>query len=306
MKGMLLIALWLIATSDTSGQAADTTFKGSVDVVALNVVVVDRHQRFVTGLTAGSFSVYADGVQQQLSLFSAGEVPLDLANVLDTSESMIDRMSTARQAAVGFASALRPSDRLLVIDVKDTLRVAAPLTSDLEAAKAAIRRTTAGGGTALYHGLYLTLREMQKERRRDGSRRQAMVMLSDGADTSSLVGFADVLELAQQSDIAVYAIMLRAPQIATPNTWNFRVAQDQYEMKRLTQETGGRVFSAVDVSDLAHVYKVIGQDLSSQYALGYTPTNQGRDGAYRRVTVRVIGRVGAQPRPRAGYLAPRD
>jgi VWFA-related protein len=305
VKGITLTALWLLATANPLGQSTNSTFTGGVDVVALNVVVIDKAQRFVSGLTAGNFAVYEDGVQQQVSLFAAGDVPLDLAIVLDTSASMIDRMPTARQAAIGFTSTLRPDDRVLVMDVKDTSVVAAPLSGDLEAARAAIRRTLAGGGTALYNGLYLTLREMEKERRRDGSRRQALVMLTDGADTSSLVSFRDVMELAQQSNLAVYAIMLREPELANPAALGGRFSDDEYEMKRLTAETGGRAFSAVQIRDLAGVYKIIGQDLSSQYALGYMSTNQRRDGGYRRVTVRVVDRPGALPRTRAGYLAPR-
>ena len=165
MKAVGLVILVAMATTGLLGQEAPR-FKAGVDLVALNVVVVNRQQQFVSGLTANNFAVYEDGVQQDLSFFAAAELPLDLAIVLDTSASMAERMSTARQAAVNFVSALRPSDRLLAIDVKETARILAPLSHDIDAAKQAILKTTASGGTAIYNAMYLTLREMMRDRRR--------------------------------------------------------------------------------------------------------------------------------------------
>ena len=132
------------------------------------------------------------------------------------------------------------------------------------------------------------------------------MLLSDGDDTSSLVSFDDVMELAKQSGISIYTIMLgSATRRASWTDGGIRSLEVGYGMKSLAQETGARSFSASDIGDLAGVYKSIGQELSSQYALGYTSTNQRRDGTYRRVIVRVVDRANAQPRTRAGYLAPR-
>jgi Ca-activated chloride channel family protein len=298
----------VVATTGVFGQEAPT-FKGAVDLVALNVVVVNRQQQFVGGLTAHNFAIFEDGVQQDVSFFAAGDLPLDLAILLDTSASMVDRMSTVKQAAVNFVSALRPVDRLLIIDVKDSSRVLAPLSHDVDAAKQAILKTSASGGTAIYNGLYLTLREMTRERRgATDLRRQALVLLSDGDDTSSLVAFDDVMELAKQSGISIYTIMLSS---GPSNAYFDRrrhpsLSKAEYGMRSLAQETGGRSFSALDVGDLASVYRIIGQELASQYALAYTPSNRRRDGAYRRVSVRVLDHLDAQPRTRAGYLAPRS
>ncbi len=299
--------LWAIGTAGVVGHDSPATFKSGIDLVALNVVVVNKQQQFVSGLTSDNFAVYEDGVQQQLSFFTADELPLDLAILLDTSGSMYDKLPTAQQAAVGCISALRPADRLLVIDIKDSSTVLAPLSHDLKAAKEAILGTSAEGSTAIYNGLYVTLKEMAKKRSTETDmRRQAVVLLSDGDDTSSLVSYDDVMDLAKRSGISIYTIMLSSALDVQANRRRDPVAsRSEYGMKQLAQETGARSFPASQIGDLANVYKLIGQELSSQYALGYTSTNPRRDGAYRRVVVRIVDRENVQPRTRAGYLAPR-
>jgi Ca-activated chloride channel homolog len=307
VKLLCVVLLCAAGTTGAFGQDKPATFKAGVDLVALNVVVVDTRQQFVGGLSAENFAVYEDGVQQDLSFFAATELPLDLAILLDTSASMRGKIATAQKAAVGFVSTLRPVDRLLVIDIKDSSRVLTPLSHDLNAAKEAIFATAPAGTTAIYNGLYLTLKEMTRQKHPEQTlRRQALVLLSDGDDTTSIVAYDDVMELAKQAGISIYTIMLRSSQFDSQVARrNPESSKSEYGMKALAQETGGRSFFALQIDDLANVYKTIGQELASQYALGYMSTNQRRDGAYRRVNVRIIDRDNAQPRTRAGYLAPR-
>jgi Ca-activated chloride channel family protein len=290
-------------------QSGPATFRSGVDVVALNVVVTDGNQQFVSGLAVDNFSVYEDGIRQDVSFFAAGDAPLDLAILLDTSASMSDKMSTAQQAAIGFASTLRPHDRVLIVDIKDASKILAPLGSDLDAAKAAILSTAARGGTALYNGLYLTLKELAKARRdTEDVRRQALVVLSDGDDTASLVSFEDVMEVAKQSGISIYTIMLKSKWMtrhAAVQPQQRFFSQSEFAMKALAQETGARAFFPTDISELAGVYGSIADELATQYALGYTSKNAKRDGAYRRVIVRVTDPVGMRTRARSGYLAAR-
>lgn len=286
-----------------------TTFRAGVDLVALNVIVTDANQNFVNGLEQGNFAVFEDGVRQEVSFFAAGEIPLDLAILLDTSASMADRMSTAQQAAIGFVSTLRETDRLLVVDIKDTTRVLSPLGSDFEAARKAIQSTTARGGTGLFNGLYLTLKEMTKQRRATGDvRRQALVVLSDGDDTASLMTFEDVMELAKESGLSIYTITLKSrwsSQLTAMANNRRYFSQADFSMKSLAQQTGGRSFFPNDIAELAGVYDQIADELASQYALGYSSKNPKRDGSYRRVIVQVRDHADAQARTRPGYLSAR-
>jgi Ca-activated chloride channel homolog len=285
-----------------------TVFRSGVDLVALNVVVTDGQQKFVAGLKPDDFAVFEDGVRQDVSYFAATAVPLDLALLLDTSASMTDKIVTMQQAASGFASKIRAEDRAMVVDIKDATRIVQPLTSAVPEVLTAIKSTTPRGGTGLYNGIYLTLKELVKERRANADvRRQAIVVFSDGDDTASLVSFDDVMDVAKQAGIAIYTITLRskfAVQQASASGRRY-FSQSEYAMKALAQETGARAFFPVDITELVGVYGTIGEELASQYALGYTSKNPRRDGAFRRVVVRVADHPGVQVRTRTGYVAPR-
>lgn len=284
-------------TVGTSG-----TFRSAVDLVSLNVIVTDNHDKFIKGLPQDSFSVFEDGVQQEVSFFAAADVPLDLAIMLDASSSMSDKMTTVQQAAVGFASHLREGDRVTVVGIKDTARVLHQLDGDIKGATADIKRVTPSGGTALYNGLYSTIKEMQKVRKLDGEgvRRQAIAVLTDGDDTTSIVTFDDLLLVAKQAGIAVYTITLKStfPVLGFANQKS--AGESDYAMKALARETGARSFFPTDISQLAGVYDMITQELANQYAIGYTSTNPRQDGAFRTVLVRV-SEPNVRTRTRSGY-----
>jgi Ca-activated chloride channel family protein len=295
-------------TSPATTPAPAATFRSGVDLVALNVVVTDSAQKYVTGLAPTDFAVYEDGVRQDVSFFGASGVPLDLAILLDTSASMTGKMGIVQQAASGFLATLRPGDRAMIVDIKDATKVLFPLGDDFGGARAAIMTTVPQGGTALYNGAYLTLKELVKQRRANTEvRRQAIVVLTDGDDTASLISYDDLMDLAKQSGIAIYTITLRSKFLVTQATQRGHsyFSQSEYGMKALAQETGARSFFPTDVSELHGIYSAIAEELATQYALGYSSKNPKVDGAYRRVIVRVTDRPGAQTRTRAGYLAAR-
>ena len=290
-------------------QAQVSTFRSSVDLVALNVVVTDSANKFVTGLGQTDFAVFEDGIQQDVSFFGSADVPLDLAILLDTSASMTDKLETAQKAAIGLVSTLRAGDRVSVIDIKDGTRILFPMSDDAAGATSAILTTIARGGTALYNGTYLALKEMTKLGRGNGEvRRQAIVVLSDGADTASLLSYDDVLDLAKQSGIAIYTISLRSKSELLRASRNGQpyFSQSDFAMKSLAQETGAKAFFTADVAELAGIYSAIADELASQYALGYTSKNPRIDGAYRRVIVQVPIKPGVRTRTRNGYLSARN
>jgi Ca-activated chloride channel family protein len=296
------------STAAATTPTTPTTFRSSVDLVALNVVVTDGDKKYVAGLNPSDFAVYEDGIQQDVSFFGASDVPIDLAILLDTSASMTGKMHLVQQAAIGFLATLRPVDRATIVDIKDATRIMFPLGSDLEGAKQAILTTVPRGGTALYNGTYLTLKEMTKERRaNDTVRRQAIVVLSDGDDTASLVSYDDLMDLAKQSGIAIYTITMRSKYLVNQAAarGHSYFSQSEYGMKALAQETGARSFFPTELSELGGVYASIAQELATQYAIGYSSKNPRLDGSYRRVIVRVADKPGVQTRTRAGYTAPR-
>jgi VWFA-related protein len=155
----------------------------------------------------------------------------------------------------------------------------------------------------MYNAIYIALKDLKKAvaTNSDDIRRQAIVVLSDGEDTSSLLPFEEVLDLAKRSETAIYAIGLRSTDSTSSAAKGFKEAE--FVMRQLAQETGGRSFFPSQIADLNGVYGQIAEELSSQYTVGYMSKNPKRDGAWRRVVVRT-GRTGTIARTKQGYFAP--
>jgi Ca-activated chloride channel family protein len=290
----------VFAMALASGLAAQQRFRVGVDVVSLNVTVTDGTGKYVTDLNQEDFDVYEDGVRQNLTFFSRTQQPISLALLLDTSASMEERMPIAQEAAIGIARQLHKDDQAEIIDFDSQVRILAPFTGDAAALEKAIRATTANGSTSLYNAIYISLKELRKTKAESASdiRRQAIVLLSDGDDTSSLIEFDEVLDLAKRSETAIYAIGLRQGEIGRRE---FKEAE--FVLRQLSQETGGRVFFPTDARELPKIYQTIWEELSSQYSIGYTSGNPKRDGAWRRLAVR-IERPGLTARTKQGYYGP--
>lgn len=302
-------ALILAGTSALAQQAADppAVFRSGANLVALNVTVMDPKKQFVSGLTQGDFAVYEDGVQQQLRFFEARQVPLDLIVLIDTSSSMRDKMNVVHEAAVGFLKTMKDGDRGAVVAFNDGVDVLQALTSDVSALEQAVRSTQAKGSTSLHNALYIALKQFGRATKSDGDlRRQAIAVLSDGEDTSSLISFDDVLALAKRSGVSIYTIALHSKYSGVrggaPTTPRYFSTAD-FSMKSLAQETGAQSFFPLEVSELKGIYANIAQELASQYSLAYSPANSRSDGRYRRIVVRVMDRPELQLRTRSGYTA---
>ncbi len=289
--------------SPAQGQAQVPSFRTSVDLVSLNVTVTEGASvRFVGGLKQDDFSVYEDGVKQDVTFFTGTNLPIALALLVDTSASMESKLPTAQEAAVGFSRRLRKLDLAEVIDFDLRVVVLQGFTNNVAALEQAIRKTSAGGSTALYNAIYVALKDLKKAvaKNTDEIRRQAVIVLSDGEDTASLLGFDEVLDLAKRSDTAIYAISLEGTD-NSPTAKGFNEAA--YQMRQFAQETGGRSFFPKAISDLAGVYSQISDELSSQYTVGYASKNTKRDGTWRRVVVRV-DQPNVTVRTKQGYFAP--
>ena len=276
------------------------SFRAGVDVVSLHVTVTDASGRFVTNLPEDVFSVYEDGVKQDVRFFNRSNLPIALSILLDTSASMEDKLQTAQNAAIGFVKRLRPQDLAQVIAFDSRVQIAQGFTSNEPDLEDAIRKTSPSGSTSLHNAIYIALKELKKIKavNEEDVRRQALVVFSDGEDTSSLVSFDEVLDLAKRSETGIYTIALRG---ADTQTKGFREAE--YVMRTLAQETGGRSFFPAKIEDLAGVYSQIADELASQYTIGYVSKNTRRDGTFRRVVVQVA-RPGLAPRAKLGYYAP--
>ena len=275
-------------------------FRAGVDIVSLNVTVVDSTQRYITDLDEGEFMVFEDGVKQDISFFTRRQQPIALSLLLDSSASMEQHLPILQTAAGNFVRRLKSEDLAQIIDFDSRVEIRQGFTSNHPELEAAIAKMQAGGSTSLHNAIYIALKELGKIRavNEEDVRRQALVVFSDGEDTSSLVSFDEVLDLAKRSETAIYTIALRGADVQTKG---FREAE--FVMRTLAQETGGRAFFPGRIEDLNTVYSQIADELASQYTLGYTSKNTRRDGAWRRIVVQV-SRPSITPRAKRGYYAP--
>lgn len=311
MKHLVIAAVLLAAPVASLAQAPDAgptpTFRSTAEIVALAVTVVDERDDHLAGLGLSDFVVLEDGVEQPLSYFAAAATPIDITLLVDASASMGDKMGVVRQAVRGLTGSLRPRDRAALVEFRETTTERQAMTGDRAALDRAIDRIVPEGDTALYTALYVTLSQRRTAPRGQDVRRQAVVVLSDGDDTASLVGFADVLDKAQRSGVAVYAVALQSPTAekgmlrrdggSTPSTDGERA------LSQLARETGGVAFFPARLDELRDVYRVIGEELGRQYLIGYAPRAAGDVGSWRRVMVRLPAHPRATVRTRTGYYA---
>ena len=276
------------------------SFRSGIDIVSLNVTVTDGSNHYVTDLAENEFSVFEDGVKQNITFFSRRQQPIALSLLLDSSASMEQHIGTLQTAATNFVRKLKSNDIAQVVDFDSRVEIRQGFTGNPADLQAAIEQTNAGGSTSLHNAIYIALKELRKVKAvsEEDVRRQALIVFSDGEDTSSLVSFEEVLDLAKRSETAIYAIALRGADVQAKG---FREAE--FVMRTLAQETGGRAFFPARIEDLAGVYAQIADELASQYTLGYSSGNQRRDGAWRKLVVQVA-RASITPRTKKGYYAP--
>jgi Ca-activated chloride channel homolog len=279
-------------------------FKADVELVNVAVTITDGQSRFVTDLGERDFQILEDGTPQDLTLFTHERLPLSLSILLDTSQSMSQKLPEAQGAAVRFVRTLEPGDEAQVIQFDQRARIAQDFTTDQQRLETAIHATRAAGSTALYNAVYIALKDLRARRRAEELRRMAVVVLSDGDDPASLVNDDQVLELARTSGIAVYGISLRPPAAATALLQK-DVGLPRYFFSALTRDTGGQAHFLSGVSQLAGVYDQVARELRSQYNLGYFSSNGTRDGRWRNIQVRLPQQPQFQVRHRTGYYAPR-
>ena len=248
-----------------------------VRVVELYATVQDSQGRPVTGgLAADAFAVLEDGARQQIrEVAQVGDTPVRVVTLIDSSESMAEEMAAARQAALGFLRGLlRPQDQAAVIAFNGSPQVTVPLTGDLGELEKGLQTILAENDTALWDSLAYSLLYLSAAK---GQR--AILLLSDGDDSTSRLTFDQVLETARRLGIAVYVIGFGVP--------GGRWGETGQRLARLARVTGGQCFFAKKTAELAGVYAQIEAELRAQYRIVYQSSNTGTDDAFRAVEVRL-------------------
>jgi len=285
------------AQRDESDEEGQAPFRVEVDAVNILATIHDKDTRkFVTDLTKEDFEIYEDGVRQEITNFNQQiNLPLTIALCMDTSSSVRLKLAFEKDTAIDFLYAvMRPVDRALLVEFDTGVTLVHDFTSNPNDLVREIKLLRAGGGTSLYDAVYLVAE--QKMLQEEG--RKTVVILSDGADLTSKHTFEEMLRMAYQAEITVYAI----------STTRFGADIDHEgdnALRQLTEGTGGRAFFPYSAEQLAVAFQEVDQELRSQYNLTYVPNNKKRDGSFREIKVKV-GRNGVRLRHRQGYFAPAE
>ncbi len=272
-----------------------------LDVFRVNFLftVSDRKGRFVINLIKDDFEVYEEKKPQNILEFLAeSNLPLRLGILIDTSNSVRDRFRFQQEAAIEFVnSVIRPKeDRAIVVSFDNQVELRADLTGDVEKLSNTIRDMRPGGGTALFDAIYYAAKDKLMQDQPLFKFRRAMVILSDGDDTQSVMTREQAIEMALKADVVIYAISTNITRIES---------EGDKILKHMSERTGGLTFFPFKASDLSQSFENIANELRSQYNILYRPEPIKTDGQWHPVQIRVKGRKDLLVRARPGYYAPK-
>lgn len=328
LSAFLLSLLSFAATSAQrpTPQQDDDVIKVESAIVRLNVGVADRQGRPITNLTRENFSIYEDGVKQQISNFEPTVAPFSVVILLDMSGSTLGFREVIRQSAARFIDALAPEDRVAVVEFYDKVNLLNDFTNNRKAIYSSIFAANGRGKTQLYKALDFALGKLSKE----GKRRKAVIVLTDGVDTSARDDDRNFLGKVKDGDVAgaikpetsdalnrilsksdaqgatIYPLALPTgdpAKLAEPSpvqTAMYNASRARLEL--LAERTGG-TFNAINhLEDMGRLYASVAADLRALYTVEYAPIDTKRNGKWRAIKIEVNS-TDLISRTRPGYFA---
>lgn len=274
--------------------------RSNVDLVLVDVTVLDRASRAVTGLGPTNFQVLDDKSPQVVRYLANVDEPISLVVVLDASASMTRKLKEERKAFTELVNTSNPQDEFGLVVVSDKPQVALHLDDSISEIQAVVDALHTEGATALWDGMYLGIQELKKAH----YQRRAMVVISDGGDNHSRYTESELKSLLEEADVEMYAIGIFDSFVHT-----FEEKLGPSQLDELASVTGGRLFSLRDVRDLSRAATQISHELRNQYVLGYYPSNRQRDGKWRKLKVQLAGSASQSSfrlYAKKGYYAPTE
>ena len=306
------------APNQQANPQSGQTFRTEVNLVDVLFTVLNRRNKLVPDLEQGDFKVFDEGKPQDIRYFSKQtDLPLRIGMLLDTSNSIRDRIKFEQDASVSFLFSVlrRNKDEAFVMTFDDEPQVIQAFTSDTGALRDEITRTRAGGGTAIYDAVYEACsKQLNHPPRPPGDQpdvvRRVMILISDGDDNLSTHTRSEAIELAQRTSVVIYTISTSTQWVSLSETDPNKTSDRKYHLtegdqilQQLAEETGGRAFFPYHVDDLDQSFQDIGDELRNQYSIAYQPMNYVRDGRYHKIRVEIPDHKGYQVRARRGYYA---
>ncbi len=307
------------APSQEPAQQSGQKIGVRVNLVDVLFTVLDRRNKLVPALEKTDFKIFDDKLPQEIRYFSKqSDLPLRIGILLDTSNSIRDRIKFEQDASINFLFTVlrRNKDEAFAMTFDDEPQIIQPFTGDAGALRDQITKTRAGGGTAIYDAIYeACVKELSHPPRPPGDQpdvvRRVMVLISDGEDNLSNHTRTEAIEMAQRTSVVIYTISTSIQWISlTQNNEPAKSGDRKYHLtdgdkilQELAEETGGRSFFPYHVDDLDQSFQDIGDELRNQYSIAYLPTNYVLDGRYHKIRIEVPDHKGYQVRARRGYFA---
>lgn len=285
-------------TAPGTAQSPIETIRVPVNLVNVLFTVTDKKDRMVLNLTKDDFHIFEDKVPQTITNFSREtDLPLRIGILIDTSNSIRERLHFEQEAAIDFLSeTLRPGkDQAFVVAFDVEPQLLQDYTDDVDKLSEAIRSLQAGGGTGLYDAIYFSCKQkLLIFPPPEPYLRRVMIVVSDGLDNQSQHSREEALSMAQRAEVVIFAISTNRTGIAT---------RGDKVLKRFADETGGRAFFPFEASDMASNFQAIARELRSQYSLAYLSTNKAHDGTFRTISLQTTEK-GLHIQAKNGYFAP--
>lgn len=296
-----LVLLAAQAFGQTSSPPESLNLSVRTTLVLVPVTVTDPANRFVLGLDKDDFGVYENGVKQKITNLSGEDAPLSVGLLVDISGSMGAKLDISRRAVDQFLRTMNPQDEAFIVEFSDKPELVMGFTHRSDLLEEKLTSLESQGLTALLDAVHLGIGEMKKAK----NPRKALLVISDGGDNNSRYTAEEIQSVVREADVQVFSMGVfdtlsyltgTAAGISGPKL-----------LSQLSEQTGGRAYAAPNDSVLPTIARKIGIELRNQYVLAYTPSNQDRDGKYRKVEVKLkepTGLPALKARWRLGYYAP--
>src|SRR5215510_9388609 len=279
----------------------EAIFRSDTRLVVLHATVIDKSGRFVTDLPREAFTVFENGVQQQVRTFRNEDVPVSMGLVIDNSGSMCDKRSKVETAALALIKDSNQDDEVFIVNFNDEAFLDNPhnkdFTNNIKELEEALTRIDSRGGTAMRDAVRMSIDHLKEKAKKP---KRVLVVVTDGNDNSSVITLEKLVKDSQQAEVVLYAIGLLSDEERREAKRAERALND------LAQATGGETFVPKELAEVDRIAHTVARDIRNQYTITYTPTNSAMDGTFRAIKVNVNGPGKPVARTRSGYYATPD
>ena len=301
LAGLALYAQKPIVQPKSGAEDSGAIIRVDTRLIVCHTTVVDKNGHLVTDLPQSAFSVYEDGVKQDIKVFKREDVPVSIGLVIDNSGSMREKRAKVAAAALALVKASNKEDETFVVNFNDEAYMDLPngkdFTNDMNELEQALSRIDARGGTAMRDAIRMSIDWVKEKGHRD---KKVLVVVTDGNDNSSVISLENLVKASQQAGVLIYSVGLLSEEERREAQKAKRALQD------LADATGGETFFPKELSEVDRIATQVARDIRNQYTIAYTPSNSNMDGKFRAIKIAVNAPGKPTVRTRNGYYATPD